>query len=135
MVPGQESHRTVGHNFTLTSLPCDGRSVAVLQADELAITNGALVPRRRLNGDETGANTQIRIAAEPSRIHGFMPASGLPSGVVRFSVYFLPGPLGLRHDRASDRAHCEYPCTRVRSWSRTAAATRRDHVARGRADP
>jgi hypothetical protein len=68
-------------------------AVSVLQADELAITNVALVPRRRLNGDETGANTQIRIAAEPSRIHGFMPASGHPSDAVRFSVYSLPGPL------------------------------------------
>ncbi|MEU6103695.1 DUF5597 domain-containing protein [Streptomyces flaveolus] len=88
----EHTYIAVGHNFTLTSLPRDGRPVAVLRADELAITNGALVPRRRLNGDETGANTQIRIAAEPSRIHGFMPASGNPSGVVRFSVYSLTGP-------------------------------------------
>ncbi|MEU6459772.1 DUF5597 domain-containing protein [Streptomyces sp. NPDC047065] len=89
----EHTYIAVGHNFTPTSLPCDDRPVAVLQADELAITNGALVPRRRLNGVETGANTQIRIAAEPSRIHGFVPASGHPSGVVRLSVYSLPGPL------------------------------------------
>ncbi|MGI5423746.1 DUF5597 domain-containing protein [Streptomyces sp. CA-179760] len=88
----EHTYIAVGHNYTLTLLPRDGRPGAVLQADELAITNGGLVPRRRrLNGDETGVGTHIRIAADPARIHGFMPASGNPSGVVRFSVHSLMG--------------------------------------------
>ncbi|MFD5128922.1 DUF5597 domain-containing protein [Streptomyces olindensis] len=78
---------TAGHNFTVDLVPRGDRPVAILRADELVIRDGELVPQRRLNGDETAAGTRIRIAANPPRPHGFMPASGTLSGVVRFSVY------------------------------------------------
>ncbi|MFF0700028.1 DUF5597 domain-containing protein [Streptomyces tendae] len=85
----EHTYLAVGHNFSLSLLPRDGRPVAVLRADELVTENSGLVPRRRLNGDETGAGTQIRVATESARVHGFMPTSEIPSGVVRFSVYSL----------------------------------------------
>ncbi|MFJ9633933.1 DUF5597 domain-containing protein [Streptomyces sp. NPDC101175] len=79
----------VGHDFTVEIRQGDGRPMAVLQADELVVGEGELVARRRLNGDETFAGTRIRIAADPPRGHVFMPTSGTPSGIVRFSVYSL----------------------------------------------
>ncbi|MFF0225819.1 DUF5597 domain-containing protein [Streptomyces sp. NPDC004629] len=85
----EHTYLAIGHNFSVSLLPRDGRPVAVLRAEEMVAENGGLVPRRRLNGDETGAGTQIRVATEPTRVHGFMPTSEIPSGVVRFSVYSL----------------------------------------------
>ncbi|MCZ0997488.1 DUF5597 domain-containing protein [Streptomyces mirabilis] len=76
-----------GHNFTVDLRPRGDQSVAILQADELVIRNGELVSQRRLNGDETSAGTRIRVSDNPARVHGFMPSSGTPFGVVRFAVY------------------------------------------------
>ncbi|MET9087998.1 DUF5597 domain-containing protein [Streptomyces sp. NPDC004237] len=76
-----------GHAFTVDPCPRGDGPIAILEADELVVRNGELVPQRRLNGDETSSGTRIRIADDPARAHGFMPASGVPSGLVRFSVY------------------------------------------------
>ncbi|MFJ5779786.1 DUF5597 domain-containing protein [Streptomyces sp. NPDC093094] len=77
----------VGHNFTVDFAPRDGHAVAILQADELLLGEGELIPQRRLNGDETFAGTRIRIADRPDPMHGFMLTTGTLSGVVRFSLY------------------------------------------------
>ncbi|MFJ9707283.1 DUF5597 domain-containing protein [Streptomyces sp. NPDC101234] len=84
---GEDTFIAAGHNFTVDLRPNGDRPVAVLQADELVAKDGELVPQRRLNGDETAAGTRIRIGENPDRVHGFMPASGSLSGVVRFSLY------------------------------------------------
>ncbi|CBG74691.1 MULTISPECIES: DUF5597 domain-containing protein [Streptomyces] len=84
----------VGDNFTVCPRSPDGRPVAILQADELVAGTGRLRPRRRLNGDETLSGTGIRIAEHPAPMHGFMATSGIPSGVVRFSLYFPGAPRG-----------------------------------------
>ncbi|QOV41256.1 DUF5597 domain-containing protein [Streptomyces ferrugineus] len=78
-----------GHNFTVAPRTRGGQPVGLLQADELVIRNGALIPRRRLNGDETSAGTRIRIAGNPARIHGgFIFATQTLPGLVRFSLYY-----------------------------------------------
>ncbi|MET9730201.1 DUF5597 domain-containing protein [Streptomyces sp. NPDC006458] len=83
----EDTFIAAGHNFTVDFSPRDGHPVAILQADELLLGEGELIPQRRLNGDETFAGTRIRIADSPDRMHGFMLTTGTLSGVVRFSLY------------------------------------------------
>ncbi|GAQ75351.1 DUF5597 domain-containing protein [Streptomyces turgidiscabies] len=85
----EDTYIAAGDNFTLGIRSQDGRPVAVLKAEELVDSKGGLRPRRRLNGDETFSGTGIRIAQNPASMHGFMLTSGIPSGVVRFSLYSL----------------------------------------------
>ena len=83
----EDTFVTAGHGFTLEFSPVDGNATAILEADELVGHEGELIAQRRLNGDETYAGSQIRIADDPDRMHGFMLTSGTLSGVVRFSLY------------------------------------------------
>ncbi|ROR46544.1 DUF5597 domain-containing protein [Kitasatospora cineracea] len=93
----EHTFTAVGHGFTALPRLRNGRPAAVLQADELVPVDGQLVPQRRLNGDETGSGTLIRIS-DTAPVHAFMPISRAVSGIVRFSVYSLP----THHDRSQD---------------------------------